>query len=131
MTGMSLRQTRKLKKIRQSQSTYEQRTMAFMKDFIIYEKGNVRVYINQCYRNLKFEKKKKKTNTYTIRRNDDTGCAMLLGIITFNPRWRQYTSKFEPKTEWSSSCKKKICEFEDKINNQWRKKCHMGNQSGY
>jgi hypothetical protein len=51
-----------------------------------------------------------------------------MGMISFNPRWRQYTTKFEPNTEWSSGCKKKVCEFEDMINRKWRLSVKGGKQ---
>jgi hypothetical protein len=90
--------------------------MGFMKDFIIYEKGETKVYINQCHN------KSKKTKLFTIRRDDDRGYGHLMGVIRFNGAWRQYITEFEQGTIWSSSCKKKICEFEDLINKQIRAK---------
>lgn len=89
--------------------------MSFMKDFIIYEKGETKVYIHQCHN------KGKKTKLFTIRRDDDTGYGRLLGVIRFNGAWRQYVVQFEPETIWSSGCKKNICKFEDLINGKWRK----------
>jgi hypothetical protein len=94
-----------------------------MKDFIIYEKGTTKVYIHQgskrSWRNNKWVKTK--LYWYGIRRDDDTGYAALMGIISFDGGWRQYVTHFEPNTKWSSGCKKKICEFEDMINEKWRK----------
>ncbi len=58
--------------------------MAFMKQRTIYENDTTKVYINQCHA------KGRKTNLYAVRRNDKTGLAIYLGIIKFNPRWRQY-----------------------------------------
>ena len=87
-----------------------------MKEFIIYEKEETRVYICEG-----IIPKGKKLKTYNIRRDDSRGLAHYLGTISFNGRWRQYTTKFENDTEWSSGCKKKISEFEDKINMKWRK----------
>jgi len=93
-----------------------------MKDFIIYQKGTTRVYIHKGTRKTWRKGKwiKNKLCWYGIRRDDDTGLADLQGIISFNPRWRQYTSKFESDTEWSSGCKQMICIFENKINREWR-----------
>ena len=87
-----------------------------MKDFIIYEKGKTKVYILKC---LKIPKGKK-LPIYLIRRDDNTGYGHLLAIISFNGRWRQYITKFEPNTEWSASCKEQICIFENRINYEWR-----------
>ena len=87
-----------------------------MKDFIIYERGETLVYINQC------RNKGKKTKLFTIRRDDKTGYAHLLGIIKFDGAWRQYVTEFEPNTKWSAGCKKKIAEFEEIINKKWRDK---------
>jgi hypothetical protein len=85
------------------------------KEFIIYEKGETRVYIH------KFKKRKGfKLDWYGIRRDDNRGLACLLGIIKFDGGWRQYVTEFEPDTKWSSGCKKKICEFEDMLNKKWR-----------
>lgn len=93
--------------------------MAFMKNFTIYEKGETLVYINQCYN------KGKKTNFYAVRRNDKTGMAHYLGAIKWSGAWRQYVFQPEPQTQWSSGCKKKICEFEDMINKRHRDKLRL------
>jgi hypothetical protein len=87
-----------------------------MNNFTVYEKGETKVYINQCYN------KGKKTKLFSIRRNDKTGRGCLLGLIKFDGAWRQYVTEFEPNTKWSSGCKKKIAEFEDIINKKWRTK---------
>lgn len=86
-----------------------------MNDFIIYERGEVKIYV--CG---PAKEKHKKLPIYMIRRDDKTGYADLLGIISFNPRWRQFTTKFESGTQWSSGCKRRICDFEDIINAKWR-----------
>ena len=94
-----------------------------MKDFIIYEKGETRVYIHKgtkrFWRNNKWITHK--LCWYGIRRDDKTGLSHWLGIISFNPKWRQYTTKFEPNIEWSAGCKYMISIFENKINYEWRK----------
>lgn len=82
--------------------------------YIIYQKDKTKVYVCECVR-----EKCKKLTRWTIRRDDNTGFGHLLGIISFNGRWRQYTTKFEPNTEWSSGCKRKICDFEDILNVRW------------
>jgi len=94
-----------------------------MKDFIIYQKGTTRVYIHKGMRKIWRRNKWVKTKLfkYGIRRDDDTGLSYWMGLISFNPKWRQYTTKFELNTEWSSGCKLKICEFENKINAEWPK----------
>jgi hypothetical protein len=90
--------------------------MSFIKEKIIYEKDETKIYINQCHA------KGRKTNIYAVRRNDKTGLAHLLGLIKFNPRWRQYVFEPEKNTIWSSSCVKGIVEFIDEINYKWRVK---------
>jgi hypothetical protein len=96
-----------------------------MKEFIIYQKGTTRVYIHKgskrVFRNGKW--KPTKLFWYGIRRDDDTGFGAILGIIKFDGAWRQYVTHFELDTKWSSGCKKKICEFEDKLNTKWRESC--------
>jgi len=87
-----------------------------MKDFIIYEKGKTKVYINKNNK-----QKDRKLFTYSIRRDDKYGLAQFLGLIRFDGGWRQYITEFDKNTKWSSGCKKKICEFEDKLNLKWRK----------
>lgn len=88
-----------------------------MKEFIVYQKGETKVYIHRF-----IKEKGRKLFRYGIRRDDKTGYAWLLGIIQFDGAWRQYVTIFEPQIRWSSGCKKKICEFEDKLNARWRKK---------
>lgn len=88
--------------------------MGFRKEFVIYENKNTRVYINQCYA------KGKKTKVFAVRRDDKKGCARYLGSIEFSGAWRQYVFCPEPETKWSSGCKKKMCEFEDMLNKQWK-----------
>jgi hypothetical protein len=87
-----------------------------MQEFIVYQKGNVRVYIHECEK-----PKNRKMPIFAIRRDDNTGLAAILGLIRFCGRWRQYVTEFEPYTRWSSGCKRKICEFEDNLNLSWRK----------
>jgi hypothetical protein len=99
-----------------------------MKDFIIYQKGTTKVYIHKgskrVWRNNKWVKTK--LFWYGIRRDDDTGYAALMGVISFSGQWRQYTTQFEPGTHWSSGCKRKICDFEDMITQKWRKSIKRG-----
>lgn len=90
--------------------------MTFIKSKTIYENNDTRVYINQCHATGR------KTNIYAVRRNDKTGIAHYLGIIRFNPRWRQYIFEPDSKTIWSSSCMKGITGFIDEINLKWRSK---------
>lgn len=96
--------------------------MTFIKPFTIYQKGKTHVYINQCHSNGR------KTKTYAIRRDDETGIGDMLATIKWSGSWRQYTFQPEPlkKTQWSSSCGRKIFEFIDQLNKQhhakWRKK---------
>ena len=52
--------------------------MAFIKDRIIYERGKIKVYINECHA------KGKKTRIFAIRKDDKTGLADLLGIIKWS-----------------------------------------------
>ena len=95
------------------------------KEVIIYKRENVEVYINKCFRNPKWRKKKIKTNIYAIRRNDDTGLASYLGGIKWSGRWRQYV--FEPKqdTMWNWSCLRGIIDFLVKINKIHRKSLRL------
>lgn len=90
--------------------------MSFIKQRKIFENNNTKVYINQCHA------KGRKTNIYAVRRNDKTGLAIYLGIIKFNPRWRQYIFEPDNKTIWSSVCMKGITTFIDEINLKWRNK---------
>lgn len=88
--------------------------MGFMKEFVIYEKGKTKVYINQCHN------KGKKTKLFSIRRDDEHGLCWFLGIIKFYGAWRQYATMFEPDTIWGAACKRKICEFEEMLNKKFR-----------
>ncbi len=94
--------------------------MGFMKETIIYEGKETRVFINQCHN------PKKKTRLFSVRKDDDSGFGELLGIIKFSGRWRQYIFEPEKNTIWSKSCLSGIIEFLDKINKEerakWRKK---------
>lgn len=92
-----------------------------MKELTIFENKNTRVYINQCHRNFKWEKRKRTTNIYAVRKDDTTGYAELLGIIKFDSRWRQYVLFPEPNTKWSAGCKEAIAKFEKQITSKWRK----------
>lgn len=97
--------------------------MTFMKDVLIYEhkRDKVTIYINECHRGPRI------TRVFAIRRSDRKSRGYLLGIIKFSPGWRSYVTEFEPKTMWSSSCKKKICEFEDMMTKKWRDKHALHN----
>ena len=96
--------------------------MSFIKQRTIFEDSNTKVYINQCHA------KGRKTNIYAVRRDDKTGLAIYLGIIKFNPRWRQYIFEADARTLWSSSCMKGITKFIDEINFKWRSRLkHQSN----
>ena len=86
------------------------------KDYIVYQKENVLVYINQCHN------PKKKTKLFAIRRDDKTGLGALLGIIKFSGAWRQYVILPDAYTKWSAGCKIKIAEFEERLNKEFREK---------
>ena len=90
--------------------------MAFIKEVTVYQRGKVRVYINQCH-NIG-----KKTKLFAIRRDDSHGLSWLLGLIKWDGAWRQYATEFEPNTKWSAGCKEEIAKFERKINKLQRKK---------
>lgn len=79
--------------------------MAFIKDRIIYKRGKVKVYINQCHN------KGKKINVYAVRRDDETGRAELLGSIEWCGRWWQYVFSPEDYTQWNPECMRKIADF--------------------
>ncbi len=103
--------------------------MAHIKNVIVYENKarGVLVYINQCHRNFKWYKRKKITEQYAIRRNDDTGLAHYLGGIVWSGRWRQYV--FEPeeeRTQWSAECLNNIRLFLLVINSKHREKLKRG-----
>jgi len=93
--------------------------MGFIKERIVYEKGNVKVYINQCHN------KGKKTNCYAVRRDDLTCLGHLLGVISWSGRWWQYAFFPEEDTQWNHECLRKISEFMDERNIltrlQWKK----------
>lgn len=84
--------------------------MAFFNDVIIYQKGEIKIAINQCYN------KGKKKNLFAIRRDDKTGMGYILGNIRYSGRWWQYVFQPEKDTQWSSSCMIEIVKFLDKIN---------------
>jgi len=88
-----------------------------MREFIVYQKGETKVYIHKG----RIEKGHKLC-WYGIRRDDNTGLCHLLGIIKFSGAWRQYVTEFETDSVWSSGCLRRICEFEDMLNKQWRKR---------
>jgi len=94
--------------------------MAFRKDVIIYERGKIKIYINQCYN------PKKKTWLYAIRRDDAKGLAHYLGTIEWSGAWRQYVFCPEPLTKWSAACNQGITDFCIEITQiqrkKWRKK---------
>lgn len=94
--------------------------MGFKKDIVIYERGEIKISINQCHA------KGRKTRLFAIRRDDNTGFGDFLGGIKFSGRWRQYIFEPEKNTIWSKSCLLGIIEFLDKINKEerakWRKK---------
>ena len=96
--------------------------MAHIKDVIIYDNGTTKVYINQCHRNFKWEKKKRKTESYAVRRNDKTGLAHYIGGIEWSGRWRQYVFDPEPSTIWNWSCLHQISSFLATINLKHRRK---------
>jgi len=96
--------------------------MAHIKNIILYEKEDTKIYINQCIRNFKWEKRKRKTERYAIRRNDNTGLGHFLGGIQWCGRWRQYVFEPEPRTIWNCNCLQGIMRFLFKINTAHRKK---------
>ena len=101
---------------------YKGDNMAFIKPVIIYEKGTTKVYINQCHA------KGKKTKVFAIRRDDKTGYANLLGVIVFDPRWRQYVFVPEDKTEWCDDCLEEISAFLSVETWEWRQKIRAKNK---
>lgn len=86
-----------------------------IKDRVIYEKGKSKVYINQSIN------PGKRTNLYSIKREDETGDSFL-GLIIWNQWWRQYVAEFEPDTRWSYECLKEISKFLEEINKNTKKK---------
>lgn len=99
--------------------------MGHMKNITIYERGRIRVYINQCYRNFKWEKRKRITEQYAIRRDDKTGAAHYIGGISWSGRWRQYVFFPEEGTQWSKGCINNLANFLQLINTKHRKKLRL------
>ena len=96
--------------------------MGHMKKKIIYEHGGVRIFINQCFRNPKYVKRKRITELYAIRRDDKTGLSHYIGGISWSGRWRQYVFEPEPKTQWSKGCLQEIVNFLKITNSKHRRK---------
>ena len=90
--------------------------MRFKKDFIVYEKGDIKIFINQVHN------PKRKTKAFAIRKNDKTGLSIYLGEIRFDGAWRQYVFLPDAYTKWSAGCKIKIAEFEERLNKEFREK---------
>lgn len=90
--------------------------MTFRKPVVVYEKGDVKVYIIQCHA------KERKTSVYAIRRDDKRGCACHLGGISFHPPWRRYVFLPDDSSVWCSDCMDGISGFLKRINDQWRQK---------
>lgn len=90
--------------------------MGFIKEVIIYQRNETRVYINQCHA------KGKRTKLFAIRKDDKTGLAHYLGGIRWHGAWRQYV--FEPYglyTIWNHGCLDGISAFLKQLNTKWRK----------
>jgi hypothetical protein len=79
--------------------------MAFKKDVMIYEKDEVRVFINQCHN------PGKSTFLYSVRKDSKNSLGELLGIIKWNGAWRQYCFYPESLTFWSYGCMQEITNF--------------------
>lgn len=94
----------------------------FMKDFIVYEGKTSKVYINQ------YNNPGKKTKLFLIKVDNKKYIGVILGRIKFDGAWRQYVSEFSPGTVWSAGCKRKVAEFEDILNKQFRDKIKKRNQ---
>ena len=90
--------------------------MGFIKDFQVYKRGNVSVYVNQC------RNPGKKTKMFTVRRDDNSGCADLLAVIKWSGSWRQYVLQPQHDTQWSSSCLIELCFFLEEMNMKHRQK---------
>ncbi|KKL58874.1 hypothetical protein LCGC14_2220980 [marine sediment metagenome] len=90
--------------------------MAFRKNVTIYEKGDTKVYINQCHN------PGKKTNFYAVRKDWKSARAEYLGSISWNGAWRQYCFYSDDLVFWSSGCLKGIVDFLERINKEHRKK---------
>ncbi len=84
--------------------------MAFRNEITIYEKGEVRVYINQCHN------PGKKTCLYAVRKDHKGGCGQLLGLIKWSGAWRQYCFYPDKETFWSKACMQGIIDFITEIN---------------
>ena len=84
--------------------------MAFRNPITIYEKGEVKVFINQCHN------PGKKTFLYSVRKDSSTGFGELLGLIKWNGAWRQYCFYPGENTFWSSGCNQGITDFLIEIN---------------
>ena len=89
--------------------------MSFIKDRVIYQSESSTVYINECH------SKGKKTRTFAVRKNDDTGLAHCLGLIKFSGAWRQYVFEPDQETMWSAGCLEEIAKFLKEVNAKWRK----------
>jgi len=89
--------------------------MSFIKPITIYERGEIKVYINQCHSGGR------KTKVFAVRRNDKTGRSALLGLIVFDPGWRQYVLLPEKDTKWCGSCMNEISKFTINQTNKWKK----------
>lgn len=90
--------------------------MGFIKERIIYEGKNTKVYINECHA------KGRKTRIFSVRRDDKKGSGHFLGTIKFSGAWRQYVFYPDKDTVWSAGCKEEICKFEREITKKWRNK---------
>lgn len=95
-----------------------------MKEFIVYSRGEILVYIHRGSRKIFNGKRwiQHKTFWYGIRRNDKSGFGHILGVLQFDGAWRQFIFAPEPKTKWCKSCLEKINEFLDILNKSFRKK---------
>ncbi len=94
--------------------------MPFKKAITIYEKGEIKIYINQCHN------PGRKTWLYSMRKDSSTGFSELLGLIKWKGSWRQYCFYPENNTFWSAKCNQGITDFLMEINqvqrDRWRKK---------
>lgn len=98
--------------------------MGFMKIVIIFQNSTTKVYINQCHN------PGRKTRFYTVRRDDYTGLANLVGVIKWDWGWRQYSFYPEPNTKWADECMINIAKFltartkEERL--KWKRKAKQG-----
>lgn len=90
--------------------------MTFMREFIVYQRKEVCIYINQCHN------PGRKTKKFAIRRDDSHGRADMLATIRWNGTWRQYVVEYDPVTMWTAGCNARIVQFLEYINEQHRKK---------